>query len=801
MAGSTDCLPLEEVSLDDIGRVGGKTASLGEMIRNLSGLGVRIPPGFAITADAYRKVLAQGETTARLRAALESLDVTDLDALAEAGHRARSIIVQAGLPSDVASSIREAYARLCDRTRAEVRVAVRSSATAEDLPQASFAGQQATFLNVGGVDDLLRATIRCFASLFTDRAIAYRHAHGFDHFSVLGAVAVQQMVRADVGSAGVIFTLDPETGFRDVVLITGAWGLGENVVAGRVDPDEVLVFKPTLGRVRQPIVRHEIGRKETRIVYAARGESSTRVLPVSAADRARMSFSDEDAEILAKWAVIIEEHYSARASRPVPMDIEWAKDGVTGELYVVQARPETVHAIRGSDALIRYDISTRGHEPVLRGVAIGQNVGAGPARLVGGMQDLHRVQPGDIIVADMTDPDWVPAMRKAAGIITNRGGRTCHAAIVSRELGVPCIVGTGTATERLRDDQLATVSCAHGSEGRVYEGRLSFERIQVPLAEIPRPKTKIMLILADPDQAFVHSSLPVAGVGLVRQEFVTANHVGLHPLAALHPERLEEDERRRVEAMVAPFEDPVEYWVTKTAEGLATIAAAFHPRDVIVRLGDFKSNEYARLVGGRSFEPREENPMIGLRGASRYVHEEFAPAFALECRALRRVREEMGLSNVALMVPFCRTAQEGRKVLDALAEHGLKQGEGGLKVWVMCEIPSNVVAIDTFAEVFDGFSIGSNDLTQLVLGVDRDSAELAHLFSERDVAVMRMIRSAIEGAHRYGRPIGLCGQAPSDDPEFAAFLVQAGIDSISLNPDAVLSALRIVAKAERELAR
>ena len=790
------CIPFEEIGLGDIPRVGGKTASLGEMVRSLGGVGVRVPGGFAITADAYSAVLDQGQVRARLHELLDDVPVEDTAELARRGHAARAVVREAGLPEAVASPIREAYAALATQAGPDPSVAVRSSATAEDLPEASFAGQQATYLNVRGERAVLDAVADCFASLFTDRAIAYRHVNGFDHFAVRGAVAVQHMVRADLGAAGVIFTLDPESGHRQVVLVTGAWGLGESVVAGQVDPDEVWVFKPMLGEAEEPILRRKIGRKQTKIIYARRGAGTTRVVPVAAGDQQRRCFTDADAVTLATWAVSIEQHYGQRHGRPTPMDIEWVKDGRTGQLWIVQARPETVQARADAGVMTRLEILGTPKTRVT-GVAIGSSVGKGRVRVIRSAEELPSLQRGEVLVTEMTDPDWVPVLRRAAAVVTDRGGRTCHAAIVSRELGVPCVVGTGDATHVLRTGELVTVSCARGSQGEVFEGDVEVSREEVQLEQLPSTRTKLMLILADPDQALADARLPVAGVGLVRQEFVAAG-IGVHPMAALHPERVDERTRARIEEAARGYASPAAMWEDRLAEGIGTIAAAFHPRPVIVRLSDFKSNEYRRLLGGEPFEPTEENPMIGLRGASRYRHPSFADAFALECGALRRVRERMGLRNVELMVPFCRTAEEGRRVVELLAEHGLRQGESGLRVWVMCEIPANVAAIDLFSEVFDGFSIGSNDLTQLVLGIDRDSALVADLFSERDPAVMRTIAAAIRGAHEHGRPIGLCGQAPSDDVEFAAFLVAEGIDSISLSPDAVLRAWEVVARAEAE---
>jgi pyruvate,water dikinase len=788
------CIPFSQLTLDDVALVGGKTASLGELTRALVPAGVRVPAGFAVTAVAYDALLDRGETRAKLRSILDGLDPQDLGELARRGAMARQAILAAGLPPEVVAQIGEAHRALERSEGADIDVAVRSSATAEDLPEASFAGQQATTLGVRGPDAVATACLSCFASLFTNRAIAYRAAHGIDHFAVRGAVAVQRMVRSDRGAAGVMFTLDPETGFRNVVLVSGAWGLGESVVAGQVDPDEMIVFKPSVDHAVDPILSRKLGSKELRVEYAQRGAATTRTVPVAQVDRERFSFTDDDAIELARWAIAIEKHYATKVVGAPGMDIEWAKDGMTGELFVVQARPETVHSRRDGQRLVQ-DVLRDHPAPLLRGVAVGTGIASGPVCNIRSTADLAAVRDGDVLVADMTDPDWVPALRKAAAIVTNRGGRTCHAAIVSRELGVPCIVGSGRATELLHDGDDVTVSCATGTLGEVLPGRVEFTRESVSIDDLPTTRTQLMLILADPHQAFRHARLPVAGVGLVRQEFIVANHIGIHPLAALHPERLDADTRARVMEISRGHRDPATWFVAKLAEGIATIAAAFHPRDVIVRLGDFKSNEYRRLLGGAAFEPEEENPMIGLRGASRYVHSDFREAFELECRALWCVRETMGLRNVQLMVPFCRTVAEGRKVVAALAEHGLVRG-ADLKIWVMCEIPANVAVVDRFATVFDGFSIGSNDLTQLVLGVDRDSALLAETFHENDEAVLRTIEAAIRGAHLAGRPIGLCGQAPSDDPEFARFLVEHRIDSISLTPDAVLRALRVVANAE-----
>jgi pyruvate,water dikinase len=790
------CVPLAELSLADIAEVGGKTASLGELTRELTKLGIRVPPGFAVTTAAYDLVLDRGETRDRLRRILDGLDTRDLADLTLRSAKARAAILAAGLPAVVAAAIAEAHRELEQLQGGEIEVAVRSSATAEDLPEASFAGQQATLLGVRGIAAVHAACLECFASLFTSRAIAYRAAHGIDHFAVRGAIAVQRMVRSDRGAAGVAFTLDPETGFRDAVLVAGAWGLGESVVAGRVDPDEVLVWKRGLDHVLDPILSRRIGTKETRIEYAKRGAETTRTVPVSDSDRKRRCFTDDDALQLAHWAVAIERHWAERTPGAPAMDIEWAKDGITGELFIVQARPETVHSRRPTGQL-EYDVLSTHPTPLLRGVAVGTRAAIGTVRIVRTPEQLANVGPGDVIVADMTDPDWVPAMRKAAAIVTDRGGRTCHAAIVARELGVPCIVATGRGTAVLTDGQQVTIDCTSGGVGLVLPGHVPFVHETIAIGDLPHTRTKPMLILADPDQAFTHSRLPVAGVGLVRQEFIVANHIGIHPMAALHPERVDAEARARIESITHGARDAATWFTDRLVEGIATIAAAFYPRDVIVRLGDFKSNEYRRLIGGAAFEPTEENPMIGLRGASRYIHPDFKEAFDLECRALWYVRETMGLRNVQIMVPFCRTVEEGRAVVAALARNQLVRGEHELQVWVMCEIPSNVTVIDRFSEVFDGFSIGSNDLTQLVLGVDRDSELLADTFRETDEAVMRTIAAAIHGAHVAGRPIGLCGQAPSDNPELARFLVERGIDSISVTPDAARRVLQVIADAEK----
>lgn len=787
------CLPLEKVGLSDIPKVGGKTASLGEMIQHLVPLGVKVPGGFAIASSAYDAVLNQCCLRERLKLLLDDVDVTDLDDLHSRAYQARQMVLSAGLPPAVRREILEFYGQLGK----DISVAVRSSATAEDLPNASFAGQQATFLNERGGERVCQTVLECLASVFTDRAIAYRVQNGFDHMVVKGAVVVQRMVRSDIASSGVAFTLDPDTGFRDMIVLTGSYGLGESVVGGKVDPDEIQIFKPMLGKAEDPIIRRKIGRKQTKIIYSRGTQDPTKQIDTPEKDQKLRCFTDEDAVILGQWCAEIEKHYSNLHGHATPMDIEWAKDGETGELFIVQARPETVRSRQASGCLRQTHVLEHG-ETVIRGTAIGSDAAAGHVHVIKDLMEISSFKPGEILVADMTDPDWVPAIRMASAVVTNRGGRTCHAAIVSRELGVPCIVGTKDATETLKTGQPYTIDCSRGSEGQVYEGLSKIDKTLIQLDELPITKTEIKLILGDPDSALGHASLPVKGVGLVRQEFVVASHIGVHPNAVLNMNLIPEKDRQEIERRALNDASPVDFFVRKLAEGVGSIAAAFYPRPVTVRLGDFKTNEYCQLIGGKMFEPNEENPMIGLRGASRYIHPDYKEGFKLECMALSHVRNKMGLKNVQLMVPFCRTVGEGRKVLEVMAENGLKRGEDGLEVWCMCEIPSNVLAIDEFSKIFDGFSIGSNDLTQLTLGVDRDSGLLANLFDESDPAVTRSISMAISGAHKYGRPVGLCGQAPSDKPEFAAFLVEEGIDSISLMPDSVMKALVIVSEAEKK---
>jgi pyruvate, water dikinase len=785
----------DEIGLSELPEVGGKNASLGELTRALVPRGVRVPEGFAITAPAYRDFLASAGLERKIEAALAGLDRQDVEDLRRRGLAIREAILAAPLPDAIAQAILAGYRRLGE----DVDVAVRSSATAEDLPDASFAGQQETYLNVRGPAALLDACRRCFASLFTDRAIAYRRDHGFGSEALALSVGVQRMVRSDLAGSGVSFSIDTETGFRDVVLISAAWGLGESVVQGTVNPDEYVVFKPTLAQGFRPIVRRQLGSKEWKLVYEAGGSRGTKSVPVPESERAKFVLGDDEILTLARWACAIEEHYSAARGAPTPMDMEWAKDGITGELFIVQARPETVESRRAAHMLETYHLRESA-AVLVRGRAVGAKIGAGRVRRIADARAMVDFQPGEVLVADTTDPDWEPVMRKAAAIVTNRGGRTCHAAIVARELGVPAVVGAAGATDALADGREVTVSCAEGEEGRVYAGRLPFDVERVDLSGLARPRTRILMNVGNPDEAFGLSLLPSDGVGLARLEFIILNAIPIHPMALVEYDTLEDRAlRAEIDRRTRGYLDKPAFFVDRLAEGVAQIAAAFYPREVIVRLSDFKSNEYAHLVGGTRYEPVEENPMLGLRGASRYLHPRYRAGFALECRALRRVREEMGLTNVKLMVPFCRTAAEGRSVAAELARHGLVRGENGLELYVMCEIPSNVIRAADFAEIFDGFSIGSNDLTQLTLGVDRDSEELAALFDERDPAVRDLIALAIERAHAAGRKIGICGQAPSDHPEIAAWLVGLGIDSLSLNPDAVLKTMLRVIEREKVL--
>ena len=792
----------DEISASDVGLVGGKTASLGEMYHALRPRGILIPNGFAITADAYRAVLDEANAWGRLREALAGLRIDDTNDLARRGHACREIVYGAGLPESLKREILRAYSDLRLEYGPPLSLAVRSSATAEDLPTASFAGQQDSFLNVRGEEKLLDACKRCFASLFTDRAIHYRVDNGFDHFKVALSIGIQKMVRSDLASSGVMFTIDTESGFRDIVLITGSYGLGENIVQGAVEPDEFVVFKPTFAQGHRAVLRRAMGSKKLKMVYAEGGtREATRNVPTPQVERERFCVGDADALALAGYAIDIERHYSDRSGQPVPMDIEWAKDGIDGKLYVVQARPETSASRKTGTVLEEYLIETD-VTPLTSGRAVGNRIATGTARIIANSAQIGQFQSGEVLVTDSTTPDWEPIMRQAAAIVTNRGGRTCHAAIVAREFGIPAIVGTENATERLTSGALITVSCAEGETGKVYPGKLPFEVRRTDLAQIERPRTKIMLILANPELAFRESFLPNDGVGLARMEFIVTEYIKAHPMALLHPERLgEESERRALAQLTRGYARPADFFVERLAEGIGTIAAAFYPKPVIVRMSDFKTNEYAGLLGGRWFEPKEDNPMLGFRGASRYTHPAYAEGFALECAAMKRAREVLGLRNIKLMIPFCRRLDEGKAVVARMEELGLTRGKEGLEIYVMCEIPNNVLLIDEFSRIFDGFSIGSNDLTQLTLGVDRDSALVAFEFDERDPGVRRMLKLAVEGSRRNGRHVGICGQAPSDYPELAAELVRLGIDSISLNPDVIIKTTLNVLALEKELAR
>lgn len=785
-----------EITIADIPLVGGKNASLGEMVRELSAKGVKVPDGFAITAEAYRHFIHEAGLDAFIRATLADLDTRDMTNLSQRGQAVREAIRRAALPTDLQRLIGEAYLQLQGGNAVPLDVAVRSSATAEDLPDASFAGQQETYLNVQGVAALLETCRRCFASLFTDRAISYRVDKGFDHFKIALSIGVQRMVRSDLACSGVMFTIDTESGFRDAVLISSAYGLGENVVQGSVTPDEYTVFKPTLKTGHRPILQRTVGSKEFKLVYDTGGGKMVKNVPVAPAEREKLALTDDEVLKLARWACIVEDHYSAKRGEPAPMDLEWAKDGKTGELFIVQARPETVQARKNPDVLEHYRLGNRS-AVLTRGRSVGEKIATGRVRIIHSPEDIGQFQQGEVLVTDKTDPDWQPIMKKAAAIITNRGGRTCHAAIVSRELGVPAIVGTDNGTEALKDGETVTVSCAEGDTGFVYDGVLPFEVTRTSLKALATPRTKVMMNLANPEEAFSHSFIPNSGVGLARMEFIITTYIKIHPLALTHFDQLADaGAKAEIVRMTAGYTVKPQFFVDKLAEGAAMLAAAFYPKDVILRLSDFKTNEYANLIGGSAFEPHEENPMLGFRGASRYYHPRYQAGFALECRAVKKVREEMGLTNLKVMIPFCRTVEEGRQVQEEMEKHGLKRGQDGLEIYVMCEIPSNVILADEFADIFDGFSIGSNDLTQLILGVDRDSEIVAPIFDERNPAVKKMIAQVIVTCRARGRKIGICGQAPSDYPEFAQFLVEQGIDSISLNPDTVLKTTLAILEQE-----
>jgi pyruvate,water dikinase len=777
----------EEISIDDVPLVGGKNASLGEMYRELTNKDIKIPNGFAITADAYWHVLESAGIVDELKKTLHGLDIDDVTDLAKRGKKARNLILDAGIPDDLWDEVKDAYDKLCEQYGEDTDVAVRSSATAEDLPNASFAGQQETYLNIHGYHSLKDSCNRCFASLFTDRAISYRVNNGFDHFKVGLSIGVMKMVRSDLASSGVIFTIDTETGFENVVFITGAYGLGENVVQGLVNPDEFYVFKPTLKENFKPIIKKEKGSKEIKMIYG-RGDSRvlTRNVDVPEAERKQYCINDEEVLQLANFAVTIEDHYSQKRGKHVPMDIEWAKDGETGELFIVQARPETVQSLKRKDVLETYYLDDSS-DVIVTGRSVGAKIAAGKVHVIPDVSQLSEFNTGEILVADTTTPDWEPVMKRAAAIITNKGGRTCHAAIVSRELGIPAVVGAENATEILKNNMDVTVSCAEGDAGRVYEGILPFHTETVELEGLEKTKTEIMMNLGNPEEAFALSMIPNDGIGLARLEFIITSYIKVHPMALIHPEKVEDEEvLEEIDKLTGRYENKADFFVEKLAQGVATITAAFHPKPVVVRMSDFKSNEYESLIGGEYFEFGENNPMLGFRGASRYYDKRYREGFALECKAMKKVRDDMGLTNLILMIPFCRRIEEAEKVLEEMKMNGLVRGENGLQVYMMTEIPSNVLLIDEFSQYFDGFSIGSNDLTQLTLGVDRDSEILASSFDERDEAVKKIVSMAVQGAKRNNKHSGLCGQAPSDFPEFAEFLVREGIDSISLNPDSVM---------------
>ena len=804
----------DEIDMKDIALVGGKTASLGEMIRELNDKGVNVPNGFAITADAYKYLLKYGGVEEKIREILSDLDIHNINDLRKRGKRIRDLICSIKFPKELEDEIINAYREMGSRFGygENPDVAVRSSATAEDLPDASFAGQQETYLNIRGEKKLLEACKKCFASLFTDRAISYREDKDFNHFDVYLSIAVQKMVRSDSASSGVMFSIDTESGFKDAVFITGSYGLGENVVQGAVNPDEFYVFKPALKKGYKPIIGKKLGSKKIKMVYSENTDEAVKNIETTEEERNRFCINDDEILKLAEWACIIEDHYSKKAGYFKPMDIEWAKDGDgvnvgTGKLFIVQARPETVHSQKDISIARNYVLRERGRI-LIEGQAVGEMIGQGRVNVILSANDIHEFKKGQVLVTDMTDPDWEPIMKIASAIVTNRGGRTCHAAIVSRELGIPCVIGTENATKVLKTGQNVTVSCSEGEIGKVYEGLLKYDIEEIDLKNLPKTRTKIMMNVGIPDKAFVEGQIPNDGVGLAREEFIINSYIGIHPLALINYEELkkksESDKKLKevidkIDEKTAGYKNKVDFFIDELARGIGRIAAGFYPNDVIVRLSDFKSNEYANLLGGYLYEPKENNPMIGWRGASRYYDKNFKEAFGLECKAILKARNEMGLKNIKVMVPFCRTVEEGKRVIETMKEFGLVQGDDGLEVYVMCEIPSNVILADKFADIFDGFSIGSNDLTQLTLGLDRDSELVAEIYDERNEAVKRLVAQVIKIAKEKGKKIGICGQAPSDYEEFATFLVECGIDSMSLNPDTVIKTRLKIAEKEREL--
>ncbi|MFP4117990.1 MAG: phosphoenolpyruvate synthase [Candidatus Woesearchaeota archaeon] len=792
----------DQLTIDDVGLVGGKNASLGEMYRELTHKGVKIPNGFAVTAHAYYYLLEQNGAKEKVREILEDLDTSSMKNLAERGRKVRELIEHIEFPQDLADAIKEAYHNLCKQYGADTDVAVRSSATAEDLPDASFAGQQETYLNIKGEKSIIQACKKCFASLFTNRAISYREDKKFDHFSIGLSIAVQKMVRSDKAASGVMFSIDTESGFKDAVFVTSAYGLGETVVQGSVNPDEFYVFKPTLRQGKKPLISKQKGEKAIKMIYNEGGTKPTKIVNVDKNDQHKFAITQDEVLKLAEWACIIEDHYSGKAGYFKPMDMEWAKDGELGEMFIVQARPETVQSLKNVNVVKEYELQESPKKTLTEGNSVGEKIGTGKAKVIKEVHNINDFKKGEVLITDMTDPDWEPIMKIASAIVTNRGGRTCHAAIISRELGIPCVVGTNTATEDIKSGTPVTVDCTRGNKGFVYEDELKYKVNETDIANMQRPKTKIMMNIGSPDNAFAQSFLPNDGVGLAREEFIINSYIQVHPLALIHFDELKDQSvKAKIKELTDGYASRTEFYVDRLAEGVGKIAAAFYPKDVIVRLSDFKSNEYANLIGGDQFEPDEDNPMIGFRGASRYYSDKFRPAFELECQALKRVREDFGLDNVKIMVPFCRTVEEGEKVLKVMAKNGLKRGENHLEVYVMCEIPSNVLLADQFCDIFDGFSIGSNDLTQLILGVDRDSELVSHIYNERNDAVKHMISEVIKKAKARRKKVGICGQAPSDFPDFAQFLVEEGIDSISLNPDTVMKTTLKILSKEKQLSK
>jgi pyruvate, water dikinase len=789
----------DQVGISDVGIVGGKNASLGEMYSNLTPYGVSIPNGFAITSYAYHYLLDKAGIRDEIKRILSDLNTHDMQNLAERGHKVREIIRHANFPEELRNAIIEAYGHLCEQYGPNVDVAVRSSATAEDLPDASFAGQQETYLNIRGANDLINACKLCFASLFTNRAISYRVDKNFDHFSIGLSIGVQKMVRSDLASSGVMFTIDTESGFKDAIFITGAYGLGENVVQGAVNPDEFYVFKQTFRQGYRPIISKQIGEKAIKMIYVVGGNKTTKNVDVPIEDRRKFCITDDEVLILAKWAQQIEDHYSRLAGYFKPMDMEWAKDGQTGKLYIVQARPETVVSRKNNNILETYNLIEKG-KVIVQGRSVGEKIGTGNVRVIKDVKDIGLFKKGEILVTDMTDPDWEPIMKIASAIVTNRGGRTCHAAIISREMGIPCVVGTEKGTELMITGDNVTVDCSQGDVGFVYQGKSKFEINKLELDSIPKTKTKIMMNVGNPEDAFKLSFLPNEGVGLAREEFIINSYIKIHPLALIHFDSLNDEVvQKKIEELTYGYKDKKEYFVDRLAQGIARIGAAFYPKPVILRLSDFKTNEYANLIGGKYFEPKEDNPMIGWRGASRYYYGNYVEGFELECKAILRVRNEMGLKNVKVMIPFCRTLDEAHSVINQMAKFGLRKGENDLQVIGMCEIPSNVILADEFLDIFDGFSIGSNDLTQLTLGLDRDSEIVSHIYDERNPAVKKLVKEVIEVANRKGKYIGICGQAVSDFIEFAEFVVECGIQTMSLNPDTVVKTTLAISKIEKKL--